>query len=130
MTNRVTREFLNRRDFLGGGGGGGGDELEDPDGSLGGGRDVGGAVWLLPPGGGGGTNGTFSGGIVVSELGVTGDDIVGETEATGPGGSGVASDAVWLRVPGKTIASESCMLGFVFGSGVLALAYALCSRRY
>ena len=41
-------------------------------------------------------SGTFCGGIDVSELGVLGVMIDGETEATAPGGFGVAAVAVLL----------------------------------
>ena len=85
-----------------------------------GGIEVGGAVWTFPPGGEGGTFGTFSGGIVVFELGAAGVACVLVT--TGPNGGGCAWDAVLLDVPGSTAESESCMLGFVFGSACLESA--------
>ena len=89
---------------------------------------MGGAVWILAAGGGGGTNGMFSGRIVVSELGVAGDGVVGDTEATGPGAGGVGPFAVWLCEPGSTIVSESWMLGLVLGSGFFVSAKDLYRR--
>ena len=87
-----------------------------------GGRDIGGAVWAFPPGGGGGTSGTFSGGMIVFELGVAGVGIDGDTGATGPGGRGVGPFAVWLSEPGKTMGFVSKMLAFVFEVGGLLSA--------
>ena len=57
---------------------------------IGGGIEAGGSVCIFPPGGGGGVKGMFSGGIVESELGATGENVIG------PGGGGVASVAVLL----------------------------------
>ena len=56
----------------------------------------------------------------MSEVGVVGVIIDGETEATGPGGLGVDAVAVLLWDPGSTAASESCILGLVFPLGTLA----------
>ena len=100
------------------GGGGGGGSVVEAAFPGGGGIEIGGEVCILPPGGGGGVNGTFSGGIALLELGVAGEDESrpGETEPTGPGGGGVAAEAVWLWEPGRTAAVESFMLGLVFPS--------------
>lgn len=64
------------------------------------------------------------GGMVVSELGEAGEVAVGDTEATGPGGVGVGSVANLLCDPGRTIASESWMLGLVLESGLFVSANA------
>ena len=88
-----------------------------------GGIDVGGAVCVLLSAGAGGTRGTFSGGIVESEMVFVDDEgLAGVADCGGSGGAGWGLDAVLLEVPGRTIASESCMLGFVFESGILELA--------
>ena len=58
--------------------------------------------------------------MIVLEAGVTGD--VGVAVIIGPGGGGCACVAVLLDVPGSTMVSESCMLGFVFESGCLVSA--------
>lgn len=83
-----------RRGLLLGGGGGGGSAL-DAAFPGGGGTEVGSAICTFA-GGGGGVSGTFSGGMVLIELDVAGvdDSLPGETEATGPGGGGVAAVAV------------------------------------
>ena len=65
------------------------------------GIDVGGAVWVFPLGVGRGVLGTFSGGIVVSELGELGGEeeeeaVSGEAEVIGPGAGGVGPFEVWL----------------------------------
>lgn len=136
----MIRNLRKRRGFGFGGGGGGicaGPVVvaEGPDGGavgrvvsapprLGGdgGIDVGGAVWTFPPGGGGGVRGTFSGGIIVLELGVDGEGNEGETDATPPGAIGIGCSAVFVWDPGRTIGLGSCMLAFVFGSGFLVSA--------
>lgn len=89
---------------------------------------MGGEVWVFCSGGGGGTNGTFSGGMVESEIGDGGILLEGETGATGPGGGGIASVAVRLWDPGRTMASESCMLGFVCPSSFRTSASPRCDR--
>ena len=61
---------------------------------------------LLADGGGGGVRGTFSGGIMVEDVGDLGliDDVdVGDTGATGPGGGGGALLTLELAEPGSTI---------------------------
>lgn len=134
---RPSKYLRKRRVFLGGGGGergGGGGGAVDPvdedapkGGFLGGfefepetgDRDDGGAVRTSPTGGVG-TFGTLSGGITVLEDGLTGE--AGVLERMGPGGGGCGCDAVVLSVPGSTTVLESCMLGFVFGSGGLESA--------
>lgn len=77
---------------------------------------VGGEVWTLARRGGGGTRGTLSGAISLFSLGVAGVGIDGEIEAMGPGAGGAGAVLLVLCDPGRTTASESCMLGFVFGS--------------
>lgn len=62
----------------------------------------------------------------MSEVGVAGDGCVGEAGSTGPGGGGWGLVAVVLCVPGKTMASESWMLGFVFVSMFPLSAKDLC----
>ena len=62
----------------------------------------------------------------VSEEGVAGRSCSGEADSTGPGGGGCGLVAVLLWVPGRTIASESWMLGFVFVSMLLLSARDLC----
>ena len=121
------RKRRKRRVLRLGGGGGGGDGAVGAAFLGGGGIEVGGAICTFPPGGGGGVNGTFSGGMVLLELGVAGVDASrpGETEGTGPGGGGVATVAVWLCEPGKTAASEFFMLGFILPPGRMTSARAL-----
>jgi hypothetical protein len=66
--------------------------------------EVGGEVLLA--GGGGGVRGTFSGGMMVEDVGdfgVSGDVDVGDTDATGPGGGGGALLTLELAEPGSTI---------------------------
>lgn len=95
--------------LLGGGGG-----------SSGGGADaVLGVLVLVTGGGGGGTNGTLFAGIPLFAIE---EGREGAPGSTGPGGGGVAEIAVLLCVPGRTIALESWMDGFVFASGFLISA--------
>ena len=81
------------------------------------GIDVGGAVCTFPPGGCGGIRGTCCGGPMASELGVAGEVVaaceaaVADVGGIGPGAGGVGPFAVRLCEPGKTMGSESCMLG-------------------
>lgn len=77
---------------------------------------MGGEFWTLARGGGGGTRGTLSGAITLFSLGVAGVGIDGEIEAIGPGAGGAGAVLLVLCDPGRTTASESCMLGFVFRS--------------
>lgn len=89
--------------------------------------DVGGAVWIFPPGGCGGIKGMFCGGTLVSEAGWAGVGFVGDAGwDTGPGAGGVGPTAVVLFDPGRTMVSESCMLGLVLGSVPLSTAKVLC----
>ena len=127
----------------GGGGAGGGTDVSVSDGAFGamgpssrfavGGIDVGGAVWTLPPGGCGGIRGTCCGGTIASELGVAGEVVVAceaavaEVGGIGPGAGGVGPFAVWLCEPGKTMASESCILALGWVSGFFVSANVLCS---
>lgn len=80
------------------------------------GIEVGGEFWILARGGGGGTRGTLSGAITLFSVGVAGVEIDGEIEAIGPGAGGAGAVLLVLCDPGRTTASESCMLGFVFRS--------------
>ena len=89
---------------------------------------MGGDVWDGWLGGGGGVNGTLSGGMIESDIGDAGSLVEGETGATGPGGGGISSVAVRLWDPGRTTASESCMLVFVFPSGFRTSANPRCKR--
>ena len=73
----------------------------------GGGIDVGGAVCTFPPGGGGGARGIFSGGMVVLELGVAGEEDPGDGDATPPGAIGIGCSAVFVCDPGRTMGLES-----------------------
>lgn len=61
----------------------------------------------MPSSGDRGIRGTFSGGMTVLVIGAAGVALVGETEATGPGGGGVGPLASWLSEPGNTAVSES-----------------------
>ena len=105
---RVVRNLRrNLRGFLGGGGGvGGGVEP----------IELGGAVCTFVLGGGG-VRGTFCGGTVELELGVTGFEeaapsleLEPDVGNTGPGGGG--SEVLELAEPGRTMVFESAMLGF------------------
>lgn len=91
------------------------------------GIEVGGEIWTLARGGGGGTRGTLSGAITLFSLGVAVVGIDGEIEATGPGAGGAGAVLLVLCDPGKTTASESCMLGFVFGSLLFELENKACN---
>lgn len=91
------------------------------------GIEVGGEVWTLTRGGGGGTRGTLSGAIILFSLGVAGVGIDGEIEAMGPGAGGAGAVLLVLCDPGRTTASESCMLGFVFGSLLFELENKACN---
>ena len=68
---------------------------------------------------------------MASELGVA-DEVVVACEAVadvggiGPGAGGVGPFAVWLCEPGKTMASESCILALGWVSGFFVLANVLC----
>ena len=53
---------------------------------------------------------------MVFKVGVAGAGLVGDAGATGPGGGGVGPTAVLDCEPGRTIVSESCILGLVLGS--------------
>lgn len=63
---------------------------------------------------------------MVSEVGVGGAGCIGEVDSTAPGGGGWGFVAVVLCEPGRTIASESWMLGLVFASLLLLSAKNLC----
>ena len=63
---------------------------------------------------------------MVSEVGVGGAGCIGEVDSTAPGGGGWGFVAVVLCEPGRTIASESWMLGLVFASLLLIFAKDLC----
>ena len=63
---------------------------------------------------------------MVSEVGVGGAGCIGEADSTAPGGGGWGFVAVVLCEPGRTIASESWMLGLVFASLLRLSAKDLC----
>lgn len=54
--------------------------------------------------------------LIVGEVGGAGEGLAGDAGATGPGGGGVGPTAVLDCEPGRTIVSESCILGLVLGS--------------
>lgn len=54
--------------------------------------------------------------MTLFSLGVAGVGIDGEIEAMGPGAGGAGAVLLVLCDPGRTTASESCILDFVFGS--------------
>lgn len=105
--------------------GGGGGEIEPREIVFG--IEVGGEVWTLTRGGGGGTRGTLSGAMILFSLGVAGVGIDGEIEAMGPGAGGAGAVLLVLCDPGRTTASESCILGFVFGSLLFELENKACN---
>ena len=155
-TVKYRRNLRKRRGFFFGGGGGGelGELILEGGGSrgleelavgLGGDVEVGGVACTDPPGGrgvkgtlsaamlaiwlpsgGGGVKGMLSAGILAIWLGVAAGVRPGDVGTTGPGGGGVAAVADLLFEPGKIMASESCILGFVFPLGLRVSANALC----
>lgn len=89
----------------------------------------GGAVWTRL-GGGGGTFGTFSGGIVDAEDGVTGveEDAGPGPRLMGPSGTWVFRGACELPDPGRKAGSELKIDSFVFSVVLGASAKYLCIK--